>query len=374
MSATTNAGATPLGVLKTGLDWSLGVAKLATGAKSFDKNPVLSSPSLNKRFDLHVRRVRLAERMAAARRRSMAVRLSPMDRAAFEANGYILREEFLPQDLFDRVREEAMAFDGPTREMRQGPAVTRRAALDPADAGRLPYSVAAAWDPRFQALVRYVGAHDAKPFCYIQTIAAEAAATGDGADPQTNLHIDTFHPIAKAWLFLQDVGPEDGPFAYVPGSHKMTEPRAAWERAQVQGIAEHPDVYHRRGSFRVTPEDLDKMELPEPRKMTVPANTLIVADTHGVHGRSPSMKSTVRVEIYATLRRAPFAAFSGLDVFSLPGLAHKPAQRLYDALDFGEKRLGRSHAWRPVVGRRMDAGVEEISDATDADPRAMDAA
>ena len=46
------------------------------------------------------------------------------------------------------------------------------------------------------------------------------------------LHADTFHPTAKFWLFLDDVGIEDGPFAYVPGSHKLTPERLAWEHEQ----------------------------------------------------------------------------------------------------------------------------------------------
>jgi hypothetical protein len=33
----------------------------------------------------------------------------------------------------------------------------------------------------------------------------------------------------KAWLFLDDVALEDGPFADVAGSHRLTPARLAWE-------------------------------------------------------------------------------------------------------------------------------------------------
>ncbi|MBX2855531.1 MAG: phytanoyl-CoA dioxygenase family protein [Rhodobacteraceae bacterium] len=338
--------------VKAVLSYPLGVLKLATGAKSFDGNPVLASPALNRR-GLHVRRVRLAEQMADWRRRRIAHLVSEEHAAAFGRDGFVEVRDFLPKDLFERVRNEAMGHVAQCREMRQGPAVTRRVTLDPADRAALPHSVAATEDPRFQGLVRYVASHDARPFCYIQTIIAEEPVGSD--DPQTHLHFDTFHPICKAWLFLHDVGEEDGPFAYVPGSHRLTEQRAEWEQAQAMKIAEHPDKYHRRGSFRLTPGDLSAMDLPPPRKMAVPGNTLIAADTHGAHGRSASPKPTVRVEIYATLRRGPFTPFAKLDALGLPGVRHKPAQRLYDAMDFAEKRLGKGNAWRPVSPRRMDS-------------------
>ena len=44
-------------------------------------------------------------------------------------------------------------------------------------------------------------------------------------DPQTDLHIDTFHPTVKAFYFLTDVADDEGPFVYVPGSHRLTDAR-----------------------------------------------------------------------------------------------------------------------------------------------------
>ncbi|NND91978.1 MAG: hypothetical protein HKN42_14050 [Granulosicoccus sp.] len=50
-------------------------------------------------------------------------------------------------------------------------------------------------------------------------------------DPQSDLHSDTFPATAKAWLFLADVGKEDGPFCHVAGSHKFTPECYAREKA-----------------------------------------------------------------------------------------------------------------------------------------------
>ena len=58
------------------------------------------------------------------------------------------------------------------------------------------------------------------------------------ADPQTDLHTDTFHPTVKAWLFLTDVAPDAMPFVYVPGSHRLTPQRLDWERRMSIGASQ----------------------------------------------------------------------------------------------------------------------------------------
>ena len=87
--------------------------------------------------------------------------------------------------------------------------------------------------------------------------------------------------------------------------------------------------------------------------MTVRANTLVVADTFGFHGRTPSPASTRRVELYATLRRNPFLPWTGLDPLALPGVKNHMGS-LLTALD----RLGVAPMpwmWKPVGHMRIDA-------------------
>ncbi|MCI4660224.1 MAG: phytanoyl-CoA dioxygenase family protein [Neomegalonema sp.] len=343
-------------------DWPIGAARLIAGSKSFERNPWLTEPGYERDgYGLHVQRALLAERMADRRRAAMKDMLEADDRSFFARNGYIVKEDFLAPAQFERVREEALGLQTDIREMRQGPAVTRRVTLDPADRGQRPHSVAAMQDARLQNLLRYVASHDAQPLCYVQAIIAEEARNAIGeTDPQTDLHFDTFFATAKAWLFLHDVEEADGPFAYVPGSHRMSPARCAWEQEQTELILEHPDRMHRRGSLRVTAADLEAMGLPEPQKMTVKANTLVVADTHGAHGRSPISEPCVRVELYATLRRYPFSPIAGGDLLAFSPFARRGAGTILSALDL-QDRIRRSfgsekrHPWRKVSARRMDA-------------------
>ena len=85
---------------------------------------------LNRR-GLHARRAKLAHDMAWRRRARLAHLISPEDRAAFDRDGFVLREEFLPREEFERLRDAVFAHAAPAREMLQGDTITRRIAVDP---------------------------------------------------------------------------------------------------------------------------------------------------------------------------------------------------------------------------------------------------
>ncbi len=110
----------------------------------------------------------------------------------------------------------------------------------------------------------------------------------------------------KAWFFLTDVAADEGAFCYVPGSHRLTAERLAWESAKSVVASSHPDRLRSRGSFRVDEDELAALGLPAPRRFAVPANTLIVADTFGFHARGPSARPSTRIELWAYDRRNPF--------------------------------------------------------------------
>ena len=92
-------------------------------------------------------------------------------------------------------------------------------------------------------------------------------------------------------------------------------------------------------------------------RFDVAADTLIVADTSGFHARAASPQASVRVEIYASSRRRPFA------LLARPGLEDAPwigprLGALSDALEsrglrrrpFGapSRRVARTSAYAPL--------------------------
>jgi len=320
----------------------LWLSQVATGAKSFGDNPILGSRRLNE-LGLHAGRVKLAYDLAGWRRARLAHLVSDADRAAFARDGFVLRRNFLPPDQFEALVAQSKAYRGPGREMLQGDAITRRIPVDAAAQAAMPALRDLLHNPEWSGLVRYVGSADAEPIVYIQTILSHVA-TETEPDPQLALHADAFHPSVKAWLFLTDVAADDGPFTYVPGSHRLTPQRLAWERRMSIEIASR-DRLTRRGSFRVDAAVLDELGLPPPRACAVPANTLVVADTFGFHARGPSVRPSTRVEIWAYGRRSPFLPWIGLDPWRLPTLANRRVHWFWSAADMIEAAGGKVNVW-----------------------------
>jgi len=330
-------------MIRTAFGSPLWLLQLATGAKSFKDNPLIGSKRLN-RGGLHVARMRLAHRVARGRRARLARRLAPEHRSAFDANGFVQIDDYLPGPTFERLRDAILATAAPAREMLQGDTITRRIAIDAAFLRRVPAVEALLADSRWRSLLRYVSSHDSEPLYYIQTILSHRADAP--ADPQTHLHADTFHPTMKAWFFLTDVAEDEGPFCYVPGSHRLTPARLAWEQERSILAPEGVDHLSARGSMRATPADIAAMGLPAPRRFAVPANTLIVADTCGFHARGPSARPSTRVEIWAYSRRNPFLPWTGLDPATLPGLATRRIPLMWYARDLLRGWIGQP--WRDV--------------------------
>jgi len=311
-------------------------AELATGAKSFCDNPLIGSRRLNE-AGLHVKRIRLAEQMADARRRRLAHLVSEEDRAAYQRDGFIATRDLLSEEALAGLRREVETTRFDAWEMHQGNAVTRFIPLPPKVLKDLPYLRSAVWSDPFQKGLRYVGSTDGDPLVYLHIVITNPGSK-KSADPQTAFHSDTFHQTAKCWFFLYDIDDAEGPFTYIRGSHRLTPERLAWEREQSLTASTDKNRLHARGSFRLPADQLHRLNYPDPVRFAVPGNTLVVADTHGFHARAASKKPSVRVGLYGSLRRNPFLPWTGLDVFSLPGFKGRQAQ-MYMAQKDLEKRL-----------------------------------
>lgn len=295
-------------------------AQLLTGTKSFERNLLIGSRRLNQ-WGLHARRVRLAHAIAARRREGLAGLVSAADREAYAQDGFVIRRDFLPRAEFGALIGQLKAYRGALRELPEGDTVMRKLALGAAARDALPALDGVVNSAAWRGLIRYIGSRDAEPVVWIQSLLRHAV---DGpTDPQTLLHADTFHPTVKAWLFLTDVARDAGPLTYVPGSHRLTPARLAWEQRMSLAARQSPNAEIRQGSFRIDRAELAQLGLGEPLTFDVPANTLVVADTFGFHARGPSRGRSLRVEVFAYGRRSPFVPWTGLDPWTGPALARR---------------------------------------------------
>ena len=318
---------------------------LFSGAKSFVDNPILGSRRLN-RAGLHGVRLRAAHALAR-RRRSRIARFVPAGlRDQFERDGFIVIENFLPEQEFRRLVEPVLSANLEARIQQQGDTVTRRVPVGPELRRQVPALDALLRSDRWRALMAYVATNWSEPLYYIQTVFG--GAVDAPPDPQMELHCDTFHPSLKAWLFLNDVNDDGRPLVYIRGSHRLTQERLNWERRKSVEVLDSGDRLSQRGSLRVRLDELGALGLPQPTAFTVPANTLVLADTCGFHARAGSSKPSVRAELWAFCRQNPFVPWTSAGLLSRAPLASRRAGALLRLFDWLDRRGIAKQHWKPA--------------------------
>lgn len=289
--------------------WPVWIIALATPGKSFVGNPVIGSRLLNT-LGLHILRVLIARLVTWFRWLLLTPIANRKTRQSLHRDGYVVLSDFLSPTQVAAIRAEIKAHRGETRQMLQGNTATQRILLDSVALTNKRHLAALCQSKRFLRPLKYASAKLSPPLLYVQRI--RNGIREAGADPQKTMHADTFHPTMKAWLFLEDVTPEKGPFTYVKGSHKLTLARLRWEYTRSRSAARNHDGYSEKGSFRASADDLNAMNLPEPAGVCVKAGTLVIANTNGFHGRGQAEENQSRLEVWAYARPSPFNPLPGL--------------------------------------------------------------
>jgi len=323
------------------------LVQIFSQSKSFAGNPILGNQLLN-RLGLHVGRIIAAHAARRIRLALIAPFVDKKHRQAYWRDGFVLVENFLPTEEFAElcadVTEKAKTLE--VRECIQGDTLTHRVLLDETTAAQLPGVNNLIESRRYLGLMAFVGATWKRPLFYIQQI-ANGFAKG-AADPQKVLHSDTFHPTMKAWFFLDDVPLENGPFNYVPGSHRLTKGRLKWEYQRSINIHQEHNTYSKRGSMRADDDDLKVMGYGPRRAVSVKKNTLVVADTHGFHCRGQAQNHAKRLELWAFCRTNPFSIFSGIGSRLASRIENRGAKALWRYEDKKAAARNSKSSWHLV--------------------------
>lgn len=241
----------------------------------------------------------------------------------FREDGIAIVADFLPKQTFEQIGEEARtALDKaaritpirPSKVTGFGPQEWHDWGFDRFDGGTLNRFVTI--DPATMPETRRFTHHlDLARFCRVGLGMRSAprkpwlylTVHGRAKEPhdiQKDLHRDSCYRKIKFWYFLDPVRQEDGPFCYVPGSHKLTEKRLGWEQKMVEKSGD--DELFRDYSFRISEDELADLDLPPPQSIAVPANTLVIADTFGFHRRGTAKDGAQRLSIYGQKKPWPF--------------------------------------------------------------------
>ena len=99
----------------------------------------------------------------------------------------------------------------------------------------------------------------------------------DENDPNTIMHIDRFMPAFKIFYYPYEVNDDGAPFGYVLGSHQISD-------RYTDAVKKS---FHTLHGARNRPFELPSYSGQKECRLPVPANSLVVAATHGLHRRIP---------------------------------------------------------------------------------------
>ncbi|MCB0959941.1 MAG: phytanoyl-CoA dioxygenase family protein [Acidimicrobiales bacterium] len=249
--------------------------------------------------------IQVARTVAARARHAIGRRRPPADAdvaswvRSLRREGLVVVEDFLATEAFEAVRSAATAaLDDPSLPRDHvAPGdnqleVVWRSDLDERSRSTLDQL----WcEPRLAAIATAAERASIAPGagrCTLQRLVQRA-----GSDHEAQLHVDTFYPTHKAWLYLTDVDLADGPLRYVARSHRLdpTVLRAVYRES----------VGLNGPSRRIADDEVRARGLRE-RVLTCTANTLVVADTSGYHGRHQGAPGAERVALHLEWRLDPF--------------------------------------------------------------------
>jgi hypothetical protein len=300
------------------------VFSILSTTKSFDDRWV-GHPTLN-RWGLHRARVKAA-RAARNVRRWMAIEPATQHERELLENGVTVIPNFLPDDIFQTLAEQAKQTADAVREATPYPNPTARGfgkpqhhdwGLDRFDGSTLNRLI----DPSppvqefghhtiLNRMAKIVTGRSIDPGkCRIYETISHAVP--ENPDIQAAFHRDTFFDSMKYWFYLEEVTEADGPLTYVPGSHHLGKARMDWEDSRAQQAIEARQAGKRGsmgGAFRITEAEIAELGLPDPVAYTVRPNTLIVANVFGFHRRGDAQPGTRRLSLYGNHRPQPFLPF-----------------------------------------------------------------
>jgi hypothetical protein len=214
--------------------------------------------------------------------------------------GFVQVEDFLAAGDLARAQEAATAVledpEVPRDRLAQG--ANRLEVLWRSDLGaETREALDALWcDPRLLALASAAEQLAVAPGAGRCTVQRLVQVDGE-PDLEASVHVDTFHPTHKAWLYLTDVTEADGPLLYHPRSHRLD--------ATVLGGIYRESTGANAGSRRVPAAEIERRGVAA-RAFTCAANTLVVADTFGYHGRVQGRPPGARTALQVEWRPDPF--------------------------------------------------------------------
>jgi hypothetical protein len=236
---------------------------------------------------------------------------------AFERDGCLTVESFLPEDVFEQVRAECRTLHDEglfKSEVVEDNSVVEESSSVKRFADRMPVTVEHVARNSFlrrlgPALTRLEHGRP-KEVQVSYMYKAVDAPKPKRLVGSNYIHADLHYQSVKAWLFLDDVDERNGAFVFAKGSHKLRPARLAYEYEASVRVAK---IKSRDGLRRDVPYGLVRKPTDQQlRAMGIeetvlggPANTLIVATVMGFHRRGEFEEGRRREQIQIKFNDRP---------------------------------------------------------------------
>lgn len=261
---------------------------------------LVPNPILN-RLGLQVARAMTAHGVYHLRRVSTPSSVDSRVRA-LRRDGLLIIKDFLAASEFEAVRRECFETFGQYHEkMLVLESITRYeiAYFHNLPPDSIPHARRFIADATVHALLE--GAEKRRWSQMFQFAGFEYITYGESGapDPQVTLHADAFYHTHKAWLYIEDVTPENGPLAIVKGTHRLS-------LQQIPYIYAHSCKEGVDPSRRISRKELERLGLQE-TVVTCPKNTLVLANTGAYHRRTEGHPGAKRYAMHIMTRTTPFS-------------------------------------------------------------------
>lgn len=158
-----------------------------------------------------------------------------------------------------------------------------------------------------EALVNLVEKAEARRYT-VKEVWLDKICNGDPetSDSQKQFHTDNFYTTHKVWYFLDDVNLSDGPLTIAKGTSRFSIIRLVFEYMQ--------SVTYRSKNYAWRPNKFWRRLLAvRPHPVIVPANSLVVANTHAFHKRGDAEQGTTRRQVHFRIRINPMTRIFQFD-------------------------------------------------------------
>ena len=266
-----------------------------TNVKKFNKGPVFGNKELNQK-GLHLFRYAFSTYAAQHRTR----------KREFLDNGRVVVNNFLPEEYHKLIQQECNKF--PISVNKQGfNNCQKYADKNPG----IDYCVNKSGMRELVLDCIGIDTGESNALYRENTFVQRVDNKPDDGDIQKDLHSDIFFPAVKWWYFPDAVEIGQGPFRFQKTAPKYD--RALWHWLYNQSVDISLGKWdrtkgkgHIEGSLRVNDRELVELGI-DVQPVTVPANTLVIANVQLFHGRGDTNRPHVRNAIHGSIRvKHPF--------------------------------------------------------------------